>query len=158
MTSTSSRSPDEQLVRFSKLITAVMLFGWALELWVPLLTQAEAKTLPELQPEAQQIEAVVFDRVTYYNAVEWQTDSTPHVSACGPNRVNQVAVSRDLFESELHCGDVISVFLDGEGYVGDFVVWDTTNARFEGTLDILTEGSYAWGKTSGHATIKRRAQ
>lgn len=91
-------------------------------------------------------------RVTYYNAVSWQTDDDPSTSACGPNLERQVAVSRDLFRSTLHCGDRVLVWADGE-YHGEFVVWDTMSTRFEWTLDILTDTAYAFGKTTGHIVV-----
>lgn len=95
------------------------------------------------------------DRITYYNAVPEQTDATPNVSACGPNIPNQVAVSRDLFRKELHCGDVIDVWIQDQ-YLGQFTVWDTMNPRFKNTLDILTETTYGWGLTTGHVVVRRR--
>lgn len=112
-----------------------------------------SRALTAPSPTVEVLEHVPVERVTYYNAVPGQTDSTPNVSACGPNLERQVAVSRDLFRRDLHCGDVVKVWLDGEGYLGEFVVWDTMAARFTRTLDILTETSYAWGKTTGHLIV-----
>lgn len=105
-------------------------------------------------PEASVVlrEPLSMARVTYYNAVEAQTDDDPFTSACGPNLERQVAVSRDLFRSTLHCGDRVLVWADGE-YHGEFVVWDTMNPRFEWTLDILTDTAYTWGKTTGHLVV-----
>lgn len=111
-----------------------------------------SRTIPAPSVSVTILPSVDLDRVTYYNAVEAQTDADPHISACGPNRDNQVAVSRDLFRSSLHCGDEVDVWLES-GYLGRFVVWDTMNARFTRTLDILTEGSYDWGKTTGHLIV-----
>lgn len=112
-----------------------------------------SRALTAPSPTAEVLPHVDLGRVTYYNAVPGQTDSTPNVSACGPNLERQVAVSRDLFRRDLHCGDVVEVWLDGEGYLGEFTVWDTMHPRFELTLDILTKTSYTWGKTTGHLIV-----
>lgn len=117
--------------------------------------EPELVLVPTPSVEVRVLEWWAFPRVTYYNAVPWQTNSDPFTSACGPNREGQVAVSRDLFRSELSCGDVISVWLEGEHY-GDFVVWDTMHPRFVNTLDILADGVLPWGLTHGHAVLVQR--
>lgn len=119
---------------------------------VPEVTQETAGEVESPEPKAIVLDVVEFDRITYYQAVPEQTDSDPHISACGPNIQNQVAVSRDLFRNTLHCGDVLQVW--GEhGYIGEFTVWDTMHPRFDKTLDILTVEPYDWGRTAGHAVI-----
>lgn len=121
--------------------------------WAPAPAgSATPLTLPRPTPSVDVRPHVTLDRVTYYNAVPGQTDSDPFTSACGPNRPNQVAVSRDLFRSTLHCGDVVEVWL-AEGYMGRYVVWDTMAPRFTNTLDVLTETSMPWGKTTGHLVL-----
>ena len=109
-------------------------------------------TIPTPAVSVEVREHVLLARITYYNAVPWQTDADPHISACGPNRPNQVAVSRDLFRRVLHCGDEVEVYIQGEP-LGRFVVWDTMHPRFKKTLDILTETSYTWGRTKGHLIV-----
>ena len=117
----------------------------------------QAQLIPQPQITLTILEDISLARITYYNAVPEQTDSTPDISACGPNLEAQVAVSRDLFRSELHCGDVGQVWSE-EGYIGEFTVWDTMNSRFSQTRDILTEGHYDWGKTAGHLVVTQRRQ
>lgn len=114
---------------------------------------------PILEPQVQLaiLPAIEMKRISYYNAVPWQTDSDPTVSACGPNKENQVAVSRDLFRKELHCGDIVDVYIKGD-YLGQFIVWDTMNERFSDTLDILTDTSYGWGLTTGHVVVRSQSE
>lgn len=107
------------------------------------------------EPSVTIRESYEMSRISYYNAVPWQTDGDPNVSACGPNLDFQVAVSRDLFRSQLHCGDQVDVWIK-DGYLGRFTVWDTMHTRFTNTLDILTETSYGWGLTTGHVVVRSR--
>lgn len=97
--------------------------------------------------------ALDFQRVTYYNPVEAQTDQDPETSACGPNLERQVAVSRDLFRTTLHCGDVVWVYAKGTP-LGRYVVWDTMHPRFSRTIDVMTDTSFSWGKTTGHIVME----
>lgn len=92
-------------------------------------------------------------RVTYYNPVPSQTDGDPFTSACGPNRGNQVAVSRELFRTTLDCGDVVSVYVE-DAPLGEYVVWDTMHPRFSRTLDVMTDTSFEWGKATGYIIVE----
>jgi len=78
-------------------------------------------------------------RVTAYNALADQTNSTPDISACGPNRPDQVALSQDLFfrkDGGNRCGERINIILRS-GRVIHGVVWDTMNPRYHMAADIL---------------------
>ena len=78
-------------------------------------------------------------RVTAYNALADQTNSTPDISACGPNRPDQVALSQDLFfrkNGGNRCGERINIILRS-GRVIHGVVWDTMNPRYHMAADIL---------------------
>ncbi len=78
-------------------------------------------------------------RVTAYNAVNWQTDSDPDVSACGPTRPNQIALSQDLFfrrNGNNRCGEHVEIVL-GSGAIIHGIVWDTMNPRYHMAADIL---------------------
>jgi hypothetical protein len=148
----------------------------------PVAAQARAIPIPKVKVQIQP--HWTLDRITYYNAVPEQTDDDPFTSACGPNIENQVAISRDIFTKRppvweppavhigpppekrsaqtvihsadrLYCGDVIRIWSDA-GYLGEFIVWDTTHWRWQGTLDILTDGVYSWGRTRGHAVLIER--
>ncbi|UBU61977.1 hypothetical protein LDB30_12970 [Acidithiobacillus ferrooxidans] len=78
-------------------------------------------------------------RVTAYNALADQTNSNPDISACGPNRPDQVALSQDLFfrkNGGNRCGERINIILRS-GRVIHGVVWDTMNPRYHMAADIL---------------------
>lgn len=83
---------------------------------------------------------------TVYNAVESQTDSSPHITADGTdireidiNRHRVLAVSPNLlkrFGGMLSFGD--SVIVNGIGeYSGYWIVHDVTNDRYENRIDLL---------------------
>lgn len=86
-------------------------------------------------------ETLEVSRVTAYNPVWWQTWGDPNVSSCGPNLERQIAVSRDLFFDEYGrkhlCGTVVTVVTDRGEVFEDYVIWDTMNARFSNTVDIM---------------------
>lgn len=95
-------------------------------------------------------------RITAYNALASQTDSTPTVASCGPladapGRV--VAVSRDLLytpDGRKRCGqEVAVVYDDGSIVVG--VIWDTMHGRYRAAADILV-GTRAEAVQHGVAT------
>lgn len=95
-------------------------------------------------------------RITAYNAVSGQTDSTPTVASCGPLSAapaRVVAVSRDLFfddQGRKRCGaEIAVVYADGRVVLG--VVWDTMAARYENTADVLMD-SVVDAKNHGVAT------
>lgn len=66
-----------------------------------------------------------------YNAVPGQTDSSPEISRCGKNRVNQVALSQDLWATGFRCGE--AVLVNGRRYV----VWDAMAAFHRNSVDVL---------------------
>jgi len=80
------------------------------------------------------------NRVSAYNAVSWQTDSNPNVSACGPNLPQgQIALSQNLFfkpNGGNRCGQHVIIHLSN-GQVIKGVVWDTMNSRYYNAADIL---------------------
>lgn len=101
---------------------------------------------------------VPLHRVSAYNPVPRQTWGDPTVSSCGPNRENQIAVSRDLFfddEGRKHlCGASVTVITERGEVFEDYVIWDTMNPRYSNTADILmpTEDesvAFAFGITRG---------
>ena len=100
-------------------------------------------------------EAIELDRITAYNAVEAQTDSDPHISSCGTNIPKQVAVSQDiLFQTGNKrdmCGREVAIVLE-DGTIVYGVVWDTMNARYKKTADILVDNhqeALEWGVKKG---------
>lgn len=123
--------------------------------WLIMQHSPKPIEIQDPQPTATIKESIDLTRITYYQAVPNQTDEDPFTSSCGPNLANQVAVSRDLMGTHVQCGDKVQVWSDTHGYIGEFTVWDVTNARFTKTLDILTEKPYTWGKTAGHAVITK---
>jgi len=117
-------------------------------------TWPQPVALPAPAVEVRERPAVDIHRITHYQAVVGQTDSTPNISSCGPNRPNQVAVSRDLMGTVVECGTEVMLYSEEDGYLGTFVVWDLTNKRFRSTIDVLTEVPAPWGKTYGHLVVK----
>lgn len=95
----------------------------------PEVIHARAKAIPASN-------VIPLGRITYYNAVPEQTDDDPEVSACGPTRERQIAVSRDLFRSVLQCGDRVRLFVNGVDQ-GEYIVWDTMARRWTATADVL---------------------
>jgi hypothetical protein len=98
------------------------------------------------------------DRISAYNPVPRQTQGDPNVSSCGPNLQNQIAVSRDLFfdsKGRKHlCGVRVTVVTDRGEVFEDYVIWDTMNARFKNTVDIMfphtnEDEAFEFGITSG---------
>jgi len=141
--------------------TVALLYYWSSLLWpvgaavAPTVNHAPAAT-PPVQPlppaqETRKPEVIQLNRVSYYHAVPEQTDDDPFTSACGPNLPNQIAVSRDLFRKVLPCGARVQLFLDGLGYAGEFIVWDTMAARWSATADVLVPDHErpSWGLTTG---------
>ena len=91
-------------------------------------------------------QTIPLERVSFYQAVPGQTDSTPHLSACGPTLGPwvQVAVSRDLAAwtgGTLKCGTRVRVVLENRGVAGrhviEGIVWDTMAPRWKRTVDVL---------------------
>ena len=93
-------------------------------------------------------EAIRLHRLTAYNPVARQTDHHPDLSSCGPNRPDQLALSRDLFfneEGRKHlCGaKVMLLVVDPQTStvesVQERVVWDTMHRRYEETGDVYLD-------------------
>lgn len=112
--------------------------------------------IPVPQPSVHlaQKPAIKLRRVTAYNATHAQTDATPHIASCGLNRDNQIAVSRDILFATGNkrdmCGVKVKIILD-DGTVITGVIWDTMNARYTNTADILMT-DYTAAKNFGVAT------
>lgn len=92
--------------------------------------------LAALATEAQAA-SYTLHRISHYNAVKAQTDQSPKVSACGPTRKGQVALSRDLLR-KVGCGARVRISFQGKSRV--YVVNDTMNRRYRRTADILVSG------------------
>ena len=117
--------------------------------------------VPEVKAQINDYERIRLRRVTAYNPLSWQTDSTPNISSCGPNRPNQIAVSRDLFFDEYGrkhlCGVEATLITDRGEVFNNVVIYDTMNARYRQTADIYMEDlteARAFGRTSGVLIIK----
>jgi len=83
---------------------------------------------------------ILLSRITAYNPVSSQTDSSPDISSCGKNLPNQIALSQDLFfkNGVKQCGLRVDVYNShGKLIVKDAVVWDTMNKRYHHAADIL---------------------
>lgn len=95
-------------------------------------------------------------RISHYNAVRHQTDRDPKVSACGPTRRGQIALSRDLLR-EVGCGARVRITIDGQSRV--YVVNDTMHRRYRRTADILVGRvgtARRLGVSQGTLTVLRR--
>ena len=80
------------------------------------------------------------ERVSFYTLSEDETDSTPNIAACGHvGDIPMIAVSRDL-RSEYPCGTEVIIFTD----IGIFrgIVYDTMNARYQHSVDILVSSKH----------------
>lgn len=100
--------------------------------------------------------AVPLQRISAYNAHVAQTDGDPFTSSCGPNLPGQIAVSRDLLFNEAGskylCGRTATIVTSRGEVFPDVVVWDTMNARYTLTADILMDeysDARAFGITTG---------
>jgi hypothetical protein len=98
---------------------------------------------------------IELERITAYNPVRRQTNADPSTSSCGPNRPNQIALSRDLFfdEGRKHLCGVEAVLISVNPLSGEVVdvrhavVFDTMSARFNRSADVFmptTDESSAW--------------
>ncbi|PKY10832.1 hypothetical protein B1757_07705 [Acidithiobacillus marinus] len=84
-------------------------------------------------------QVVYLRRVTAYNALPNQTNENPDMSACGPTRPGQIALSPDLFlrrNGSNRCGEKIDIILPS-GTIIHGVVWDTMSPRYHMAADIL---------------------
>lgn len=138
------------MFRVTLYLASIVVGGWVGVAFV----QSQKVELPTPKPIASITPIIETPRITYYQAVWWQTDSTPNVSSCGPNLEKQVAVSQDLMGSVVDCGSVVQVWSDTLGFLGEYTVWDVTNKRFSSTVDILVEDAPSWGKTSGYLILQ----
>lgn len=86
--------------------------------------------------------------MTAYNAVVWQTDSTPKISACGPNLQNQIAVSRDLLK-RFPCGTKVEIYRPDTKKWHVTTVWDTMHPSKKNQIDILMK-SYVRARQFGY--------
>jgi hypothetical protein len=105
---------------------------------------------------------IPIQRISAYNPVPRQTDDDPNVSSCGPNRPNQIAVSRDMFfddNGRKHlCGKIVTIFTDRGEVFRNYVIWDTMNPRYNNTIDIMIPSedeslAFSFGVTSGVMVI-----
>ncbi len=109
------------------------------------------KPMPRLDdlPPLPQVERISV-RITYYNLVPAQTDSTPDIGSCGHRehfeRIGYVlvALSRDLFykNGSKRCGELVTIYIGHTVYRG--IVWDTTHGRFRRTVDIAKPPNKRW--------------
>ena len=108
-------------------------------------------------------QTIPLERVSFYQAMPNQTDSTPHLSACGPTKAPwvQVAVSRDLAAwtgGTLKCGTRVRVVLENRGVNGvhviEGVVWDTMAPRWSRTVDVLI----GVDEPAGRYGVRKRAR
>lgn len=131
------------------LLPRLFLIGIMLGLTNPL---NNTKPIPHPEPYAVVLTYSHLERISAYNAVSSQTDDTPHISSCGPNKARQIAISQDIFfkEGKKHlCGVRVSVYTSRGEYFKDYVVYDTMNRRYENTADILIDGSVAEARAFG---------
>jgi len=144
--------------------------------WYPHLDSRAIEATPEpapvqlaIEPRAEVLEAIELHRVTAYNPLPYQTDEDPYTSSCGPNRPDQIAVSRDLFFDEhgrKHlCGvEVTLIVYDSDGQVEAIlnrVIWDTMNPRYNLTADVYldhhdVDEALAWGVKRGALVMTKR--
>lgn len=98
------------------------------------------------------------NRVSHYNAVRSQTDRNPRMSACGPTRKGQIALSRDLLR-QVGCGAHVRITVNGKSRV--YVVNDTMHRRYRRTADILVNRvgtARKLGVSRGTLTVLRRGR
>jgi len=84
------------------------------------------------------------DRLSFYNLVPQQTDSTPDIASCGPiKKVKEtiIAISQDLFfdknRRKYLCGKKAKIISDLGIFEG--VIYDTMNARYKRSADIVVD-------------------
>lgn len=101
----------------------------------------EVVTLKVPEPVVEVYDGFEVSRITFYNPVWWQTDSTPNASSCGPTVEKQIALSRDLFFDEhgnkYLCGVHVDIITKDGLILEDYVINDTMNARFTDTVDVM---------------------
>ncbi len=124
---------------------------------------AEAKTVADASGEEPSLSTVVVDvpsaptkltvKLTSYNAVAWQTDANPGVTASGiPSNSEVIAArSRDL-AGTLPFGTVVAIYREAndspscgfgkvEHLIGYRVIADSMNARFTKRVDVELDAS-----------------
>lgn len=121
--------------------------------------RAEILDAPYVLPEGEKVE---LRRISAYNPVPRQTDGDPSVSSCGANKPRQIAVSQDLFfdgNGRKHlCGRRVTLVTDRGEVFSDYVIWDTMNARYSTTADVLLPHedeaeAFLFGVTTGYMII-----
>ncbi len=118
-------------VLYAVFVLLLWLLASSMEYWVVRQT-VEPTPVPRrnLVPERTQAQvARIPVTVTAYSSHPAETDSDPHVAACGPVRPGTLAVSEDLWE-RTGCGK--RVVLDGREYV----VWDRMHPRWRRRVDV----------------------
>ena len=90
------------------------------------------------------------DRLTVYNPVSGQTDSTPLITASNAvidtvklrkGKLRWLALSRDFLTrwgGKINYGDTIEILSDDSDIKGYWIVQDTMNKRYKKSGDILT--------------------
>lgn len=101
-----------------------------------------AESLPEYKE-------YVIDKLTVYNPVAGQTDSSPLITASGRRidtvrlkygKVRWLAVSRDFLKrwgGDLHYGDTVEIIADDPEIDGEWVIQDNMNKRYKKSADLL---------------------
>jgi hypothetical protein len=122
----------------------------------------EQKIPAQKNTEQEKPNEIPIQRISAYNPVPRQTDGDPSISSCGPNKPNQIAVSRDMFFDEngrKHlCGTIVTVFTERGEVFENYVIWDTMNSRYSNTVDIMIPSTdeslaFSFGVTSGVMVI-----
>jgi len=157
-----TKSSTNRIV-FRKVLTSVFLFSVATFLFLNVSYSSQKDLnlvlLEVPKPNVLVLDYVLVDRISFYNPVVRQTDSTPEQSSCGPTQSKQVALSRDLFFNDdgekFLCGKKVTIYTERGEVFKDYVVNDTMNVRFEKTVDIMLSHeneneAFELGITSGH--------
>lgn len=121
-------------------ITIIVIFC-SFRLFAPEVEHTFTVTLPEVVITAKSV--VSLERLTVYNPVKGQTDSTPDRTSIGakidthnPLKHRWIALSQDLLK-EYPYGSY--VLISGTGiYDGKWRVMDCMNARYKNSADVLT--------------------
>lgn len=86
---------------------------------------------------------------TAYNSIDYQTDSSPNITAFGDTlkpEMKSIAVSRDLFKKGLKHNTPVKI----EGLDGVFLVKDKMHSKWENKIDIYmgvdVKAAKEWGR------------
>lgn len=149
---------------FVSLATFVVIDFYQIDVAAPEISLTTHEPRPVPPPDVQihivDSKIIELDRVTAYNAVSQQTDSSPEIASCGRNVKNQIALSQDLFFDDYGrkylCGVEAFLVLES-GDVHQVVIYDTMNRRFSKTADLLLddyEEALAFGVQRGYIVIR----